>query len=195
MMTSLVRQQSVGGEPNVGQPREFHAAPRLLSGDGVALCPARRGDVRRIEALINQFAAEGIMLPRSAPSIELTLEDFVVAVGDRGHVLGCGALREYSPSLAEVASLAVAREAHGRGIGTAVIRRLEALARLRGVSELFALTLAPRLFEGAGYRVVERARYPEKIRRDCAVCARRSDCREVCVARSLSHDRPPLQLP
>ena len=36
-----------------------------------------------------------------------------------------------------------------------------------------------------GYRtlVVDRARFPEKVRADCAVCPRRHACNEICVAR------------
>jgi amino-acid N-acetyltransferase len=138
-----------------------------------------------IAALVARFAAEGVMLPRSAKSIALALGDFIVAADARGRVLGCGALREYSPSLAEIASLAVAREAHGGGIGAAVVRALEGLARLRGTRELFALTLVPAFFEGLGYVVVDRAQYPEKTRRDCLACARRGACREICVRRCL----------
>jgi N-acetylglutamate synthase-like GNAT family acetyltransferase len=113
------------------------------------------------------------MLPRSPEPVALALDDFTVAADGRGRVLGCGALREYSPSLAEISSLAVAPQAHGGGIGTAVVRALEQLARLRGVRELFALTLAPAFFEGLGYIAVDRTQYPEKMRRDCASCARR----------------------
>jgi amino-acid N-acetyltransferase len=140
-------------------------------------------DVGQIAMLINGFAEDRVMLPRTPESIALTIDDFVVAVGARGRVLACGALKEYSPSLAEVASVAVAREAHGRGLGRAVVTELEALARVRGVPELFALTLTPRFFEASGYEVTDRRRYPEKIRRDCLSCSRRSACAEVCVSR------------
>ncbi len=33
-----------------------------------------------------------------------------------------------------------------------------------------------------------RARYPEKVRRDCASCPRRSACNEICVARMFRAD-------
>jgi N-acetylglutamate synthase-like GNAT family acetyltransferase len=79
----------------------------------------------------------------------------------------------------------VAREAHGRGLGRAVVSRVEHLARVRGIGELFALTLAPRFFETMGYAVVDRTRYPEKMRRDCVGCPRRFGCAEVCVRRLL----------
>ncbi|HET7583931.1 MAG TPA: GNAT family N-acetyltransferase [Gemmatimonadaceae bacterium] len=142
-------------------------------------------DVDGIARLIAGFAAQGLMLPRTAESIALALDDFVVAIDERGRVLACGALKEYSPSLAEVASLAVASSAHGHGVGRAVVARLEALARVRGIHELFALTLTPAFFEAVGYAVVERERYPEKMRRDCAHCTRRFTCGEVCVGRTV----------
>jgi amino-acid N-acetyltransferase len=138
-------------------------------------------DVAGIVALVNSFATEQVMLPRTPESVALGIHDFVVASDAKGHVVACGALKEYSPSLAEVASLAVAREAHGQGLGRAIVERLETLARRRGIAELFALTLTPGFFESTGYEIVERARYPEKVRRDCAGCARRFGCAEICV--------------
>jgi N-acetylglutamate synthase-like GNAT family acetyltransferase len=186
-MNSMLQQQSATGERRSAQQQD--SRPRHAAALIVTLRPARRMDAHAIEALIDRFAAEGLMLPRATESIVMTLDDFVVAVDGRGRVLGCGALREYSPSLAEIASLAVAREAQGAGIGSAVIRELEALAGLRGVTQLFALTLVPALFEALGYGVVDRARYPEKIRRDCTACARRRECREICVARWLPPNR------
>jgi N-acetylglutamate synthase-like GNAT family acetyltransferase len=149
---------------------------------------AQPGDVGAIVALVNDYASDSVMLPISAERVVLALDDFIVAVDGRGRVRACGALKEYSPSLAEIASLAVARDAHGGGLGRRVVVELEALARMRGIDELFALTLTAGFFESVGYVVTERARYPEKIRRDCASCARRFGCNEVCVARMLRAD-------
>src|SRR5918912_2083635 len=133
--------------------------------DTIMLRGAQRADVAAIAALINGFASERLMLPRSSESIALALGDFVVAADERGRVLACGALKEYSPSLAEVASLAVARQAHGQGLGRVIAQSLETVARARGIGELFALTLAPGFFEALGYDLAERERYPEKIHR------------------------------
>jgi N-acetylglutamate synthase-like GNAT family acetyltransferase len=146
---------------------------------------ARASDVTAIVGLIDGYAGVGVMLPRSAESVLLTLADFVVAE-IAGRAVGCGALKEYSPSLAEVASLAVAADAHGQGVGRAIVSRLEGLAATRGIGELFALTLTPTFFESIGYAVAERSRYPEKVRRDCVSCARRARCVEVCVSRILA---------
>lgn len=149
---------------------------------------AQPADVAAIVALVNGYATDSVMLPISAERVTLALDDFVVASDLRGRVHACGALKEYSPSLAEVASLAVARDAHGGGLGRRVVAELESLARMRGIDELFALTLTGGFFESVGFSVTERARYPEKIRRDCASCPRRFGCNEVCVARMLRVD-------
>jgi N-acetylglutamate synthase-like GNAT family acetyltransferase len=154
----------------------------------ISLRMAQPADVASIVALVNGYASDSVMLPISAERVVLALEDFVIAADWRGRVRACGALKEYSPSLAEVASVAVARDAHGGGLGKRIVAELEALARMRGIDELFALTMTPGFFESAGYLVTERARYPEKIRRDCASCARRFGCAEVCVARVLRAD-------
>ena len=153
--------------------------------EAVQLRRARPSDIDGIASLIDEYAAQGIMLAKTPAAIELALDDHLVAVDGRGRVVACGALREYSPSVAEVASVAVAREAHGQGLGTRIVRAVEELAAMRGIDELFALTLTTGFFVAAGYEVVDRALYPEKIRKDCRGCARRFSCGEVCVQRRL----------
>ncbi len=153
--------------------------------DHVAVRGAQTGDIAAIVALVNDYASDKVMLPITAERATLALDDFVVAVDVRGRVHACGGLKEYSPSLAEVASLAVARDAHGGGLGRQIVAELESLARMRGIDELFALTLNAGFFEAVGYTVTERTRFPEKIRRDCMGCPRLFGCAEVCVARRL----------
>jgi N-acetylglutamate synthase-like GNAT family acetyltransferase len=148
--------------------------------------PARAMDVPAIVALINEYAARGVMLPKSPDAVAMALDDFIVAADHTGRLLGCAAIREYSPSVAEVGSVAVVARAHGTGIGRELVRRVEELAGYRGVNHLVALTMTPRFFETLGYAVVEKSRYPEKVARDCNGCARRFDCPEICVARHLN---------
>jgi len=142
-------------------------------------------DIAGIVSLVNAYAAEAIMLPQTEELVWLSLANFIVAVDTDGTVIACASLKEYSPSLAEVASVAVARHAHGHGLGTTMVQAVERLAQKRGIEELFALTLTPAFFERAGYGLTDRARYPEKIRRDCLRCPRRIRCGEQCVSRSL----------
>jgi N-acetylglutamate synthase-like GNAT family acetyltransferase len=147
---------------------------------------ARPEEADAIARLNNEYAGAGLMLRRSPEVVALAIDDYVVAANERGRIFACGALKEYSPSLAEVSAIAVSREAQGLGLGRAVVRAVEALALKRGICEVFALTLQPQFFEAVGYAKVERARYPEKIRRDCLGCARLFACDEICYMRDLA---------
>lgn len=149
---------------------------------------ARPQDAAAISCLNNVFANEGQMLRRTPEMVALAIDDYVVVQTASGGLLACGALKEYSPSVAEVAAVAVSRSAHGMGLGRAIVGAVEGLARKRGIYDLFALTLQPEFFAAIGYLRVDRARYPEKIRRDCVGCARRFACNEICFARSLMLD-------
>jgi N-acetylglutamate synthase-like GNAT family acetyltransferase len=146
---------------------------------------ARPQDAAAISYLNNTFANEGRMLKRTPETVSLAIDDYVVVQNTAGELLACGALKEYSPSVAEVAAIAVSRDAHGKGLGKAIVRAVEDLARKRGIYDVFALTLQPEFFAAIGYERVDRARYPEKIRRDCLACARRFACNEICFARNL----------
>ena len=151
----------------------------------VVIRRARLEDAEAIARLIAVFADEALMLKRSPEMVSLAIDDYVVAVNRRGEIVACGALKEYSPSVAEIAAIAVSRAVHGCGVGKAIVRAVEALALKRGIYDVFALTLQPAFFGAIGYQRVDRARYPEKIRRDCLACARRFACNEVCFAKNL----------
>ncbi len=104
------------------------------------------------------------MLPRTPEQIALNVDNYVVAV-KRGRVVACAALEEYSPSLAEVSSVAVARSEQGSGLGTQVVLGVERLARARDVDEIFALSLTDRFFLALDYQPTAISRYPEKLSR------------------------------
>lgn len=159
-----------------------------MTRDGVqrlTVRPARSSEAEAIAQLNNYFADQHLMLRRTPEMIGLAIADYLVAVDARGRLLACGALKEYSPSVAEVAAIAVSPDAQGLGLGRRIVAAVEGLACKRGIPEVFALTLEPRFFEALGYQRVDRARYPEKIRRDCIGCARRFACNETCFARQL----------
>lgn len=130
------------------------------------------GDVDEILAIVAANAERGLLLPRSADDVSLAVDDYVVAADANGRVLGCAALHEYSPSLAEIGSVAVSDTAQGQGLGSLVVRGAEAIARRRGIDELFALTLADRFFESLGYERTSVSRYPEKLARYDALARR-----------------------
>ena len=148
----------------------------------------RRAQITEADAIArlnNFFADRDLMLWRTPEMISLAIDDYLVAVDDRGRVLACGALKEYSPSIAEVAAIAVSPDAQGLGLGRRIVGAVEELALKRAIPEVFALTLEPKFFEALGYQRVDRARFPEKIRRDCIGCARRFACNETCFAKPL----------
>jgi N-acetylglutamate synthase-like GNAT family acetyltransferase len=155
---------------------------------GLFVRRARPQDAVAISRLNNTFADEGQMLRRSPEVIALAIDDYVVVQNTSGELLACGALKEYSPSVAEVAAIAVSKDAHGQGLGRAIVSAVEKLARMRGIYDVFALTLQPEFFSAIGYLRVDRARYPEKIRRDCLGCVRRFACNEICFAKNLMLD-------
>ena len=142
-----------------------HAAPVVRR--------ALPADARAISALVDGYAAEDVMLPRTAEQVLAAVDDYVVATDAHGRLLACAALREYSPSLAELVSLAVAREAHGRGLGRVMVAAVEGLAVKRGYASVFAHTLSPCFFEAVGYAAVERSRFPEKRARPHTSCMHR----------------------
>ena len=99
-------------------------------------------DAPAISAVIQQHVASGMLLPRSP--------EFVAEVG--GQVVGCVHLSEYSPSLAEVRSLAV-DAAHAEGdLRERLLAAAEQLAGRRSDPTLFAVTNDAAFFCDRGYR-------------------------------------------
>jgi amino-acid N-acetyltransferase len=105
------------------------------------------------------------MLPRTPEQIAARIDSYVVATDPKGRVVACAALEEYSPSLAEVSSVAVAASHHGKGLGTQVVLGVERLARARDIEELFALTLTDDFFVALDYKPTTISRFPEKLAR------------------------------
>lgn len=126
---------------------------------------AARGDAGSILGLVSQYAAQGLMLPRTLEQIAVRIDNYVVAVDAGGDIVACAALEEYSPSLAEVSSVAVAPTHHGRGLGSMVVLGVERLARARDIEELFALSLTDKFFLSLSYKPTTISRYPEKLAR------------------------------
>jgi amino-acid N-acetyltransferase len=156
----------------------------------VRLRPGGLTDVPEVAGLINGYAARGLMLPKTPGQLYRTLREFVIAEGEDGRLLGCGALRIYDPGLAEVCSLAVVDAAHGLGVGRKVVEALHREATAFGLARVFALTLEPGFFHRLGYETVDRSVLPQKIEADCVGCPRRHACNEIAVVRTLAPDFP-----
>ena len=126
---------------------------------------AQRADAAQILELVSQYAAQGLMLSRTLDEISARIDSYVVATYESRRVIACAALEEYSPSLAEVSSVAVAPDHHGEGLGSQVVLGIERLARARDIEELFALSLTDNFFLSLSYKPTTISRYPEKLAR------------------------------
>lgn len=142
----------------------FRAKPRPAAEIPV-IRPASSKDASAISDLVSSFVADGLMLPRTREQILANIDSYVVAARRGGPVVACAALEEFSPSLAEVACVAVSRTEHGNGLGSLVVLGVEQLARAREIEELFAMSLSDRFFLSLGYEVASISRYPEKLAR------------------------------
>ena len=162
----------------------------LVSGqDGpVPAVLLRRGhyaDVPALHALLDAYAQQGLLLPRTPEQIGKRIHEFTVAVDARG-IVGCGALRLYTHKLAELVALGVDERAQGQGIGRIIVEAIVEEAHAKGVRRLFALTLREKFFNRLGFHTRPMSQMPEKLAADCALCPKRHACNEILVLRELS---------
>ena len=153
----------------------------------IELDRATPADVPAILALNNLFAPDGFTLARTEQWVADHVDSYRVArdADDGGRVVGCVALDEYAPSLAELVSLAVAPEAQGHGLGRRLIDEAVAFARRRGYAELFAVSLADTLFLSMGFEETRLDRFPEKRWRYIRSRAELSIAKKFCFGRDL----------
>jgi len=70
--------------------------------------------------LINGYAAEGLMLPKTEAQLYNNVRDFVVVEADET-LVGCAGLKVTWSDLCEIVSLAVAPAYQGRGLGRQLV--------------------------------------------------------------------------
>jgi amino-acid N-acetyltransferase len=152
-------------------------------------------DIPAMLALINGFAANGIMLPRTEFEMAENIRDFMVAEYD-GAVVGAGALHLYTADSAEIRSLAVSPAHQKAGVGAKLVAALEREAREFGLAAVFAFTYVDRFFAKLGYREVERGELPLKAWKDCLRCPKFQCCDEIAMLKPLREGYvPDVSLP
>ena len=137
-------------------------------------------DVQQIHAIIQPYADEGVLLPRSKAELSENVRDFVVAEKD-GRVIGCGALHLYGTHLAEIRSIAVTPKSKGLGIGRLLVDALMEESRRHTVSCVCLFTRTPGFFAHLGFAAAQRQHLPDKIYKDCVHCPRLTDCDEIAM--------------
>ena len=174
----LVQIAPPAAEPVTGLPPFDPAAP-------VFVRPATIADMLQVEPLINGFAAQNLMLPKTREQLVRLFREFVVAADEHGRVVGCGGLRIFSPTLAEIISLAVAPETQGLGLGGRIVERLVEDAETLGITSVFALTLRDGFFHRLGFRTVQKEMFPAKVWSDCRSCPKLHACDEIAVVKEV----------
>lgn len=157
---------------------------------------ANLADVPAIEALVDSYARESRLLPRTREDIADHIRCFAVA-GEGALIRGCSALHVYGPDLAEIKSLAVDAQFTRRGWGEKLVRHALDEAADLGIGRVFALTYETPFFEHLGFRIADKQGMPAKIWRDCMYCRKYDDCDEVCVAIEVGARRsadPPVEV-
>lgn len=158
---------------------------------------AQPADVPQILALVNRFAAQNIMLPRTEDSVRQTLPDWIVAesvveeTSDSldATLVGCGALVPLTDKLAEVRSLAIHESQQGKGLGGELVLRLVARAKEQEYEQVCALTLRENFFLRLGFKMVDRWQISPKVWQACIYCPKFHRCDEVAVLMDLRNNR------
>ena len=164
------------------------SAAATATATAAVLRKARLSDVPAMLGLINGYAAQGIMLPRTEFDLSESIRDFTVAhVGDE--LAGCAALHFYTPHMAEVRSLAVSPAFSGAGIGRLLVEALLDEARDFSLDAVFAFTYVAGFFARLGFGEIERGLLPLKAWKDCMRCKKFSSCDEIAVLHVLDAER------
>lgn len=144
-------------------------------------------DVEGIYELVMDYANEGRMLARSRNVLYETLREMIIAVEDN-KVVGVGALHILWAELAEVRSVAVARDKRRLGIGREIVGKLMEEGRSFGVKKFFTLTYQPEFFSSLNFTVITKNELPHKVWKECIDCPKFPDCDEIAMTHDESNN-------
>ena len=135
------------------------AYPQGTPDPSVIVRPALPADARRIFDLVAPYAQERILIAKELIAYFEAIQEFLMAeLPDEDgtwQVVGCGALHVMWDDIAEVRTLAVAREHQGRGVGRHLLGALIERARALGLKRVFCLTFEVDFFRRMGFEVIE----------------------------------------
>ncbi|MBL7081613.1 MAG: N-acetyltransferase [Candidatus Omnitrophica bacterium] len=146
---------------------------------------ARLEDAKEIQKLINHFAKEELLLPRSLADLYESIRDFWV-YRLNARIAGCCALAITWQDLAEVRSFAVEKRYQKRKIGRQLLTAVLGEAKELGIKSVFTLTYIPEYFKKFGFRRINKERLPQKVWVDCINCPRFPDCKEIAMIKRLN---------
>jgi amino-acid N-acetyltransferase len=96
------------------------------------------------------------LLSKETVTLFESVQEFVVAEVD-GEVVGCGALHVLWEDIAEVRTVAVVEQMHGKGVGHLILENILARAKEVGVKKVFCLTFETKFFGSHGFKEIQGA--------------------------------------
>ena len=145
-----------------------------------AVRPAAIADVPDIYHLLEVYARQGNLLPRTMSELYRHLRDFFVIAADE-KIVACAALEIFTEDLGEIRSLVVAETHKGQGLGKMLVDHITIEAKRLGLRRLMALTYVPQFFHKLGFKTVSKGMLPEKVWGVCVKCYKFNDCDETAV--------------
>lgn len=150
----------------------------------VTVRKASAEDVEKLHVIIQGYAENGIMLPRSSESLHDQIASFVIAEMN-DELIGCGSLTQLGPDLVEIRSLGITDGYKGQGIGRKLVDFLLEEARRQKIVKVMALTYEVAFFLKNGFSIVPKEVFPEKVWKDCIHCKKQYCCDEIAVLKRL----------
>jgi amino-acid N-acetyltransferase len=124
---------------------------------------ARTSDVKAIRSLVDLYTADRRLLSKATVTLYEAVQEFWVAVDERDHVIGCGALHIMWEDLAEIRTVAVDPLRRGQKIGHQIVARLLDVGRELGVARVFCLTFETGFFSSFGFTEIDGAPVPHAV--------------------------------
>lgn len=146
---------------------------------------AKIEDIKQIQILINSFARQDLMLPRSLNELYESLRDFWVCEENNRGIRGCCALHVSWDDLAEIKSLAVEKQSQTKGVGKELVSASLNEAKELGARKVFVLTYTPEYFRKFGFKRIKHENLPHKIWAECINCCKFPDCEETAMIKKI----------
>jgi amino-acid N-acetyltransferase len=137
-------------------------------------------DVEEMFKLVNYYANQGLMLPRSRSTLYENIRDFVI-IEKNNEIVGMGALHVLWSDLAELRTLAVKDSMLKQGIGKQIVEYILEEAKELKLKKVFTLTYQPGFFEKSNFNIIEKETMPHKVWTDCINCPKFPNCNEICL--------------
>ena len=141
---------------------------------------ARLADVPQMMPILDEYARQAEILPRSEADVYHTIRAWAIAEAD-GRIVAMGSLIILWHDLAEIRSLVIDPAFQGQGLGRQIVSQLLTEAQALDLPRVFALTRKPGFFLKLGFKLTRIEDLPRKVQKDCVFCPKFHACDEVAV--------------